>query len=354
MNKKSSAIGQSVSPSGRVQFLDGVRGLASFLVLIGHSMEAADPWWGQWQTTLNLGRVGIVAFFLVSGYVVALSLNHQSLTVFWIRRFFRLYPIFWITLAIYLVVDWPASSERYSFSFVTIVLNILMIQGFVSVASMLWPTWTLGSELAFYGQQSILKAYASRFFAHVGWFWLFIFALMCFSTRLTDLDLTAISPLMMFTASVGITFYERDRGNSRNVWPYILACVTVVPVLGWVLQGDAAAFPSSNWSALGFNVSYIAGLVVFLIFYSLRDKGMPKVLTWLGSISYVLYLVHAIVIRVLERLDIEGAVIVWITVPVSLVASAVMHRWIEQPFINFGRSISKRFSARKKPDVALS
>ncbi len=352
MSEKSRGVRGHTSEASRVEFLDGVRGLASFLVLIGHSMEAADPWWGQWQSTLNLGRAGIVAFFLVSGYVVALSLGFQSLRVFWIRRFFRLYPIFWITLALYIIIDWPASSERYSFSFVTVVLNILMIQGFVSVASMLWPTWTLGSELAFYGQQSILKSFASRFFCHVGWFWLFVFGLMCISTRFSDLDLTAVSPLMMFTASVGIAFYQRDQGKPSNLLLYLLACVIVVPILGWVLQGDSAAFPSSNWSALGFNVSYLAGLAIFVAFYCLQDRSMPRILTWLGSISYVLYLVHAIVIRVLERLDVEGAVIVWITVPVSLGAAVVMHRWIELPFISVGRSLSKKLAKGNKRDHA--
>lgn len=335
-----------VNSAGRVGFLDGVRGFASLLVLIGHSFEAAKLNATAWQSVLNFGRAGIVAFFVVSGYVVALSLAHQSVRVFWIRRFFRLYPVYWLALFVYLAVDWPASSGRYEFGFVAIVLNLLMIQGFVSAASMLWPSWTLGSELAFYGQQSFLKRYSGKFFSSLGWFWLFVFAAMCFVTRFTATDLTAVSPLMMFTASIGIAIYMRDVRGSKVFVPYVIAAVVVVPILGWVLQGNAEAFPSSEWSVVGFDVSYLAGLVIFAGFYLCRERSIHPVLLWLGSISYALYLVHAIVLRVLERLSFSGVWIPIVTIPVSLVLAWLMHKFVERPMIALGRRLSARAKVR--------
>ncbi|MCR2823952.1 acyltransferase family protein [Microbacterium sp. zg.Y909] len=329
--------------NGRITFLDAIRGLASFIVVIGHSIEAAHFSDGGGQLVVNLGRIGIIAFFLVSGYVVAFSLSRQTITVFWTRRFFRLFPVYWVCVIGYMLVNFPIWDERYTITFVNVIFNLLMIQGFVGVASFLWPTWTLGNELVFYGQQSLTKAWIKpKLSVHLGWLWLVLFAVLAIMTRLTPYDFSAIAPLVIFTASVGMAVYLRDTTGSRAWIPYTVAFIVVVPALGWVLQGDPEAFPSSVWTAGNFNISYLLGGALFLAFYLMRNLRMPKLLLWLGDISYELYLAHAIVLLALARLGVSGWGIVLLGVPLSIAAGYLVHRFVGKPAQNLGIRITKR------------
>jgi peptidoglycan/LPS O-acetylase OafA/YrhL len=326
----------------RVRYLDAIRGAASLMVVLGHShgysgLAPLTDW-----VPLDLGRAGIIAFFIVSGYVVGLSLSHQSPRTFWIRRVFRLFPSYWVCLVLFALINWPVWNGRYDLDFVTIVLNLLMIQGFIGAASILWPTWTLGSELVFYAQQSVLKRwFTPAFSVHLGWVWLALFALLAFVTRFTDKDFSAIAPLVLFTASVGLAIYLKDSRGSRVWVPFTIGFVVVVPVLGWVLHGDSSAYVSP-WTAQIFDFSYLAGGALFLCFYLLREKVMPRVLLWLGDVSYALYLIHAVVLLALSRIGVSGWSLVIYTTALSLALAYVIHRYLEVPLINVGRGLTKR------------
>ena len=54
---------------------------------------------------VNIGRFGVVAFFLVSGYIIPFSLERGgSVRRFAVGRFFRLYPLYWVSLVAILVI----------------------------------------------------------------------------------------------------------------------------------------------------------------------------------------------------------------------------------------------------------
>jgi peptidoglycan/LPS O-acetylase OafA/YrhL len=341
------AVG-TLRTNGRITFLDAIRGAASLMVVIGHSLEAGDFANDGGQLVVNLGRIGIIAFFLVSGYVVAFSLARQSFTTFWIRRFFRLFPVYWVCVLLYMATNVPIWDGRYTLDAVNIILNVLMIQGFLGAASFLWPTWTLGNELVYYGQQSIAKRFlSSAFSVHIGWLWLALFAGMSLATRFTSHSFTAIAPLVLFTASVGMAVYMRDAHGSKAWIPLSLGFLVVVPVFGLVLQGNPARSAASVWTAENFNISYLLGGGLFLAFYLLRNRRMPRVLLWLGDISYELYLVHAIVILALHRLGVTGIQILVIAIPASLVLAYLTRRFIGIPTQRLGVRITKNLISRK-------
>ena len=338
----------TVRSNGRITFLDGIRGAASLMVVVGHSLEAGSFANDGGQLVVNLGRIGIIAFFLVSGYVVAFSLARQSFTTFWIRRFFRLFPVYWVCVLAYVLLNLPPEDGRYTLDAVSIVLNVLMIQGFIGVASFLWPTWTLGNELVYYGQQSIAKKFLSpRISVHIGWLWLGLFAMMAILTRNTAHDFTAIAPLVIFTASVGMAVYMKDAHGSKAWIPLSIGFAIVVPTFGYVLQGNPALSAAKIWTAENFNLSYLLGGVLFLGFYLIRHRTMPRVLLWLGDISYELYLVHAVVILALHKLEIDGILVLIVTVPSSLVLAYVTRRFVSLPTQRMGVRITRHLVARK-------
>ena len=91
----------------RYGFIDTVRGIAACLVMLQHSLYQSGLL-GDWPNSeltgfdpnwLELGETGVVAFFLVSGFVIPLSLEKTAnFKVFWLHRALRIYPLYIVVL----------------------------------------------------------------------------------------------------------------------------------------------------------------------------------------------------------------------------------------------------------------
>jgi peptidoglycan/LPS O-acetylase OafA/YrhL len=93
-----------------IAFLEWVRGLAAAMVVLAHVLAVQWPDFHYFtRNCLDLGRVGVVAFFLVSGYVISLSLRKQSIRTFMIRRTLRLHPIYIVALSAHLLATFGGS-----------------------------------------------------------------------------------------------------------------------------------------------------------------------------------------------------------------------------------------------------
>ena len=92
----------------RIRSLDGLRGVAILLVLGFHTCTRWHdllPWIGNWQDLylFKFGFLGVELFFLISGFVIYMTLEKcQTLSEFLCRRWLRLFPAMLIaTLLIY-------------------------------------------------------------------------------------------------------------------------------------------------------------------------------------------------------------------------------------------------------------
>src|SRR5690242_6269345 len=82
----------------------GLRGIASMMVFWAHLLGgtakhvyAGNPFyvalvWGPW----SFGAWGVELFFVISGFVILPSVMRYSLGQFALRRFLRLYPLFFV------------------------------------------------------------------------------------------------------------------------------------------------------------------------------------------------------------------------------------------------------------------
>ena len=92
----------------RVKELDGLRALAILLVVAWHYLGAGDgPTSIPWRIFI-VGRTGVDLFFVLSGYLITsiLLANTKSpsyFSTFYRRRSFRILPIYYVMLVIYLI-----------------------------------------------------------------------------------------------------------------------------------------------------------------------------------------------------------------------------------------------------------
>ena len=81
---------------GQIQWISSLRGLLVLLVFISHlelSFISKD-------VLFVIGRIGVVGFFLISGYLALTSVQKRTTKQFYFNRFLRIYPMFWILLLI--------------------------------------------------------------------------------------------------------------------------------------------------------------------------------------------------------------------------------------------------------------
>ena len=124
----------------RLDHIQGLRGLAALVVIIQHGLEIVQrsglqPF-GRFLEALNLGRFGVVLFFLISGLVIPYSFRGETpLRNFAISRLFQLYPAYWLSIP---VLTGVAYLRGWTTNAQTILGNFTMIQELIGMRNIGW------------------------------------------------------------------------------------------------------------------------------------------------------------------------------------------------------------------------
>jgi peptidoglycan/LPS O-acetylase OafA/YrhL len=304
----------------------------------------------------GLGRLGVVLFFVLSGFLMSLLYTDQTSSArawlrYAIRRVFRVYPMYAVTVIgsylIFEVLDqkWALPVKRF------MLFDHLRLS---------WAThhlWTIPVEIKFYAC-----------FPFIAWL-----VTRASSPRLRAVLITALLAGFMIFA---------PRDEPFAVWGYI--DIFVFGILAAQLhlnartapsRTDAVRAPSSAWSAAlvasflallllvpwvseriagvrfaAFRDTYATATPCFvLIFAATRCGGWVRSLLvsrparFLGAISYSLYLTHAHVLRfVLSHVELPAPVEIALSTLLALLLAWLCYRLVETPFRALGRRLSVR------------
>jgi len=329
----------------RLDFLDALRGIAAILVVIEHVGErytAWIPWFAQhW---FNFGRFGVTVFFLVSGFVIPYAFEKDnSVRSFWIKRVFRLYPLYWLSLALTVAAGIEPAAFRASHMLRNILVNVTMLQGFAGIPNASQPFWTLFIEMAFY-------------IAFTVWFLLRLHArtlLWAWTGAVGFLTLSVLAPLLLgihapvtmafcfLAILVGAVLYRHYTAQvgTRAVTVLIVTVVLLAAASSYL---NFFRFPSAETvSATSVFISWTCAFLLFIALLSLRGRKFPPALLWLGKISYSLYLLHAVVLDTLPDVG-NKALGFGLVLAISLLVSAFTFKYLERPCVAFGHRIATK------------
>ena len=283
----------------RYAFIDAIRGLAACLVMVEHALEAggflriergalALSWF-------NMGEMGVVAFFFVSGFVIPLSLEKwNSIPHFWINRVLRIYPLY---VSIYLAVI--AVLAFGSLTWAGLPLNIathaLFIQEFFQTPNFVPVAWTLSLEALWYLDFTIL--FVLGLHRRIGWLvaLCLLFSLMACLVTAFGMRLPMGRVSLLLVCVLGL-FCVRREFNEIGNRTFALAFTTVAAAVALNLAVGFLLYPSPAAAAPSFRcvaISWVVGTAIFLIPFLFRTLPMVHsgALTWLGKVSYSIYLV---------------------------------------------------------------
>jgi peptidoglycan/LPS O-acetylase OafA/YrhL len=183
----------------RLGFLDVLRAVAASTVALYHLANAAPVGTPQFDWishgVLQFGSFGVMLFFIVSGYIIPASLERRgSLTEFWINRFFRLVPLFWL-LSLAVVLLWSLNVlalPEWIFHHPPVVFvgNLTLMTNFVGAPHLLATAWTLPYEICFYALTSVIFVTKARKASWAFALFLAAFALVATEAFLPTLALT--------------------------------------------------------------------------------------------------------------------------------------------------------------------
>ncbi|WP_246268463.1 acyltransferase family protein [Nonomuraea typhae] len=349
--------------SKRLAWLDALRGLAAVLVVYEHAIAALWPAMHQasgfWFAA---GWCGVMVFFLASGYIVPASLERRdNMRAFWIGRAFRLYPLWALCVAGALLL-FPVTGSPLA--------HLSMLQDLLGVPSAVSVLWTLSYEMAFYLLVSALFTLgAHRRSTELAL--VLTAAALAGATLLPTGLLTGapLVPLAVLAAGLAAVLSSHDRVRQAGAAVLLVAVVGLLAVNGrlpaWqslivvatMFSGTAlyrAEQGQISWAkawlvlavpgtgvllspGTNLKTAFVAAWAIFLAGMALRGRPVPYVLSWLGLVSYSVYLLHPLLLRVLPA--------VW-AVPATFALSALTWRWVEAPAQRLGR----RLAARLAPD----
>ncbi|TPH17067.1 acyltransferase family protein [Litorilituus lipolyticus] len=297
----------------RFDSLDALRGLAALLVVWQHSSESFNNLAGSgfyladiaWQ--IDFGRIGVVCFFLISGFVIPTSFYSTNTVTVWtfaLRRFFRLYPIYWSSILLAVALGTLANN---SYSHFTILANSTMLQSFFRESHILGLYWTLQIELIFYCFAALLFKFSLlkniKVLTALVLTGTIIFMFLQLATTVLHEEISVskefqLIPYMlsiMFLGAIYRAFYDHKLQKIQCNRYTVLATLVCFSLPALILVLEVIGL-SVNDRSIQFGLSHLLALTIFLLGLSVIDK-VPSIIVYLGAISYSLYLFHPIIIK---------------------------------------------------------
>jgi peptidoglycan/LPS O-acetylase OafA/YrhL len=341
--------------------LDFLRSVAIGAVLVDHcSRQLGHPGYGA------VGRAGVLLFFVHTALVLMFSLERLnsrggSTTIpFYIQRFFRIYPLCWACIVVFVVFQVPphvvpphtAGVAYHWGGWRWLAINLLLIQNVTFSSFVSGPLWSLPYEVQMYLALPFIYKLARKRIA----VWsisaiclcavVFTIALNRFYMGLygPHYDDSLHSPLTVFVPCFlgGVFAFILSKRKHLNLPFWLLPPA----LLGFFVLIFHFPVRTESWigcTAIGILLPQIC---------ELHSRTIGRVCHGIAKYSYGVYLTHTPLLWLMfhhfPRLPSFAR---WIGFSGLLViVSVASYQWIERPGIDIGRRLAKKLASRKHPD----
>lgn len=329
--------------------LDGLRAICILLTLGAHTSVAMPVW-------VN-GSMGVDVFFALSGWLITWLIlaewkarNAFDLQGFFIKRFFRIVPVYFLTIALYgiavvLLTQMGRGQELQEFrNALPYLISFTSEYRSEAAGTIFGHAWTLGIEEKFY----LLWPAALFLFR-------FRISAAVLSCLLIVVVLVAMQdpPTLLIRGYFGLGF---GAAAAILVQRYGMPKAAQGAGVLWLSMGGVTLFYAASilWPIPGlWNVLvsfYATGLVVSLWFNqgSILSRALSFApLAWVGKLTYSIYLIHVLSLNVAAIALAKLGGHAWWSEYLLAYAISILGAWgifslVERPLINLGRRMAAR------------
>jgi peptidoglycan/LPS O-acetylase OafA/YrhL len=374
--KKNSQQSNDVSNEklGKIYFggLNELRAIAA-LGVVAHHIEQFKGMNGLYITNpnlsfliYNLGKAGVDLFFVLSGFLITYLLllekennfGRIDILKFYLRRIFRIWPLYYLIMFISFVVipilsNFSVFEHNMSllnsihnpdnYSFKTIALYLSFLPQFANVVIGASQSWSIGVEEQFYLIMPITLSFFSKnaFFVFL-LILLGIYFIPVYETHQWFYAVTKFFRFMIIGVIGGYLYFynlKKISNLTKSKYPYFLIVILIISLSFFKVFEN-----SLNRYVLGV-------LFLFLILFTVNSSNKlvfkNKVMSYLGKISYGIYMYHTFVLFLIFPfankyfLEKEGNIIPYTlflylaSYSVTILISIASYEWFESKFIRF-------------------
>lgn len=325
---------QTENTNGKVEVITSLRGLAALLVFLFHLVCLSNNYISSkiLHDIFRYGKYGVELFFVISGFVISFSMiksNYQliNFATFFKKRLIRIEPPYLIVLGFCIIQIIFRNTINNDFSlngidFLQIILHVGYLIPFSNSNWMNIVFWTLAIEFQFYLIISILfPLIISRNFLR----YLFYVLVLLFSV-LFPLDYHIFYWLPLFVTGMNLALRYLEKVNFTE---FLFTSFTLNLFIFYLYETPIFIFTL---------------IPQIIIYYFPFYKNI--ILSFLGEISYSLYLIHTLTaftvinigFRFPDNLTIKS-LIVLSAILITIFVSYVFYKFVEKPFLKIASNI---------------
>lgn len=349
-----------------------LRGLAALIVVCFHYryyLNESFPVVDIGDILFSNGAYGVDLFFIISGFIICYSTERTEklpALSFALKRFFRIYPLLFASLILF-ILFFDTEGHSLLTSFIPLHADY-EAKGPMYGFHLHSPVWTLTYEIAFY--------------------LLFMCALICSQRYRKTIAGVAIVTLFLglqflIHGEIGFNAYQKaDAAVTAPLQPLVAIFSSPMVIefaLGIILYVIYRALPRlqdkyrdcmaygalfvAGLAAVGLYLPFFYGhgplnwglpafvLLLALLIYE-KQKGLPEIksLVFLGNISFSLYLMHMIIIKLMRKHEIAqnnyGLLVFFSALLASILVSYLSFIFIEKKSAQLCRRLLKKIQSQ--------
>jgi exopolysaccharide production protein ExoZ len=321
-----------VASQGRLDWVELGRGLAALLVVMVHASS-------MMKETQYSGKI----FFVLSGFIILyvhfndIGRPKRALRYGW-RRVARIFPTYWIVFGLTLLLNLVLQNDKAPVNGPWLVQQLSLWPG---QDTWLGPAWTLRFELLFYGIFSILLLQRKIGLGVLAAWFVLILALSLQRGNIQEKE-NIYSFVYILTSPYNFNFffgmalaYATRTGKGLKALTAIFA-VLGAAFIAWSLRHGIDWNSFIRYPGCGVVCATLLGLLLMINNSSWK---LHRVFTWLGSISFSLYLSHLMFmgyfLAVLARLGLYSHIpepLIFLgQIAVAIICASIVFRLLETP-----------------------
>lgn len=338
-----------------IEAFNGFRGFGFLNVVIDHYNDFDVP------RALDFGQFGVGMFFVLSSYLLTLILYKQyieketlNLINYWIRRFFRIYPLLTLALIFEYFIGRYDSDTLFGIYFLYALKGVY---------------WTIYIEMRYYILiPLIVWIFGNIKNLHMKFFTMFGFTLLGiiyhyylnfvaggYNFRRYDIDDFAIEknivfvnyiPVFMLGSFMGIIVYHlkkekydfNSNANLKGLFILFMSLIHFIFIAIREYMGNAESFWDIPWA--NFSLLFSFGYVIIFLFFNgqnfMSNFFSHKFVAFFGNISYPAYLFHQGIRDVfMVNLKWKKTFVNYVfCFTLTIIVSYFLHKTVENYFIN--------------------